>query len=279
MLAHIVYKSRCRTGTTEAELEALRERFAAHNRAHEITGVLLCDGVYFLQVLEGKRLAVEKLYQRIVGDPRHDEVTTLLSSPVPRRIFAGSGMHLITTRPGHWVDPGELSPLFQEGIEGSIEDRTHAILRAFTSGRWRERTVPRLQAVPGVGAVLEEGVFPRVVPYQDEAAVFAFQPIVNPITRRITAVEALMRGHAGEAPHLVMKRFGGHERHLFDFHSKASAFSLARRLGIRWPLSVNLLPSSLLAVPDAAEVLLTEARRHGFGPKDFIVEKIGRAHV
>lgn len=272
MLAHIVYKSRCRTGTSLRELEALRERFAHNNRAHDITGVLLCDGVYFLQVLEGKRLALEKLYQKIVGDARHDEVTTLLSSPVPRRIFSGLGMHLITTRPGHWVDPGELEPLFQEGIAGSLDDRTHAILRAFTSGRWRERAVPRLQPSASVGEALDQLLFPRVVSYDNEAAVFAFQPIVNPVTRRITAVEALMRGPAGETPHLMMQRLGGQERHRFDFQSKASAFSLARRLGIRWPLSINLLPSSLLAVEDAAEVLLTEARRHGFGPKDFIVE-------
>ena len=55
MLAHIVYKSRCRTGTSLRELEALRERFAHNNRAHDITGVLLCDGVYFLQVRPDKR--------------------------------------------------------------------------------------------------------------------------------------------------------------------------------------------------------------------------------
>jgi EAL domain-containing protein (putative c-di-GMP-specific phosphodiesterase class I) len=272
MLAHIVYKSRCQTPIGKQALEALRAQFDHNNQRLDVTGVLLCDGVYFLQVLEGKRLVLEKLYQKILADPRHQDVATLLSAPVPRRIFAECGMHLITTRPGQWVDPGELAPLFQHDVNGSIEDRTHAILRAFTSGRWRERTVPRVQLAKPVGGVYGGGPLPRVVPLANEAACFAFQPIVNPVTQRITAVEALLRGPDGAAPHVVLNRFSGRELHLFDFQSKASAFSLARRLNIQWPLSINLLPSSLLAVDNAAEVLLTEARRHGFGPADFIVE-------
>jgi EAL domain-containing protein (putative c-di-GMP-specific phosphodiesterase class I) len=110
------------------------------------------------------------------------------------------------------------------------------------------------------------------VPFEDQAACFAFQPIVDPVTQRITAVEALLRGHQGEPPDAVLNRYTGHAQHLFDFQSKASAFALARRLQIAWPLSINLLPSSLLAVDNAAELLLAEAHRHGFGPRDFIVE-------
>lgn len=246
--------------------------FDANNRAQDITGVLLCDGVNFLQVLEGSRQVLEDLYERAVKDRRHLNVAKLLSAPVPRRIFASYGMRLLLNRPGQWVDPAQLSLLFDQHVVGSSEDRTHAILRAFTSGRWSERTSDRFSANRSAANPAIWSDLPRQVAYEDLQACFAFQPIVDPVSRRITAVEALLRGHAGESPQAVLEAYTGHARSLFDFHSKASAFALAKRLNISCPLSINLLPSSLLAVDDAARLLLAEAQAHGFGARDFIVE-------
>ena len=48
------------------------------NAADRITGLLLSNGVAFVQVLEGRKQAVEDCYARIVRDPRHTQATVRL---------------------------------------------------------------------------------------------------------------------------------------------------------------------------------------------------------
>lgn len=73
MLAHIVFKSRCTSDTSPQEMQALRPQFDEKNRQ---IGMLLCDGVYLLQVLEGisRRItSVESLLRGRRSEPL-DEV-------------------------------------------------------------------------------------------------------------------------------------------------------------------------------------------------------------
>ena len=56
------------------ELLAILRQSKAANPLHGITGVLCYSEGIFLQVLEGGRSAVNRLYNRIVADARHREV-------------------------------------------------------------------------------------------------------------------------------------------------------------------------------------------------------------
>ena len=59
-----------------------------------VTGVLCCcpsEGI-FLQVLEGGRSAVNKLYHRIASDSRHSDVELLFYEEIGERTFAGWAM-------------------------------------------------------------------------------------------------------------------------------------------------------------------------------------------
>jgi hypothetical protein len=72
-LYHLIYQSQALTPFGPAELEALLHRGRTHNRAHNLTGLLLhtADG-RFLQVLEGPKTAVRDLfYHVILSDTRH----------------------------------------------------------------------------------------------------------------------------------------------------------------------------------------------------------------
>ena len=72
-----------------ANSELLRQA-RAYNEAHEISGILLyaeSTGEY-LQVLEGEREVVQKLYENIRRDPRHERVFTLGESQIAERNFA-----------------------------------------------------------------------------------------------------------------------------------------------------------------------------------------------
>lgn len=89
MLVRLIYASRVGESFGEGDLAAVLRQSRQHNPANGITG-LLChtDGV-FIQVLEGGREAVNTLYNRVVADPRHRDVTLLAYTEVPERRFAG----------------------------------------------------------------------------------------------------------------------------------------------------------------------------------------------
>jgi Sensors of blue-light using FAD len=62
--------------------------------------VLLQGQGLYLQVLEGERMAVNRLYARIVADLRHQDVALLLLEEVSRRRFAGWSMAHVDLQAG-----------------------------------------------------------------------------------------------------------------------------------------------------------------------------------
>jgi hypothetical protein len=92
MLVRLLYASRAVPAVDHDELLAILRKSKANNPALGITGVLcLSDGI-FLQALEGGRSAVNRLYARIVADPRHTDVELLSYQEIGERRFAGWSM-------------------------------------------------------------------------------------------------------------------------------------------------------------------------------------------
>jgi hypothetical protein len=58
-----------------------------NNDPRNIGGVLCYGDGYFFQCLEGERSAVETLYDRLLKDDRHRDITLLSKRPVPQRMF------------------------------------------------------------------------------------------------------------------------------------------------------------------------------------------------
>jgi len=52
-----------------------------------VTGALLFNSSYFAQALEGPKLAIEQIFEKIQRDPRHGEVTVLSSQTGGQRDF------------------------------------------------------------------------------------------------------------------------------------------------------------------------------------------------
>lgn len=90
MLVRLIYASR--TQASEAELAVILRQSRAHNVPLGVTGLLCHADDWFVQVLEGGRGAVNGLYNTIVRDPRHREVTLLAYSEISERRFAGWSM-------------------------------------------------------------------------------------------------------------------------------------------------------------------------------------------
>ena len=71
----------------DAEITQILQTSRRKNKAQNVTGALLFDSGYFAQALEGPRLAIEQIFERIQRDPRHGDVTVLSSQTDGRRDF------------------------------------------------------------------------------------------------------------------------------------------------------------------------------------------------
>ena len=92
MLVRLMYASRAAAAFDREALGAILRRSRHANPELGITGVLCFSQGIFLQVLEGGRSAVNKLYNRIVTDARHTQVELLRYEEIEERRFASWSM-------------------------------------------------------------------------------------------------------------------------------------------------------------------------------------------
>ena len=92
MLVRLMYASRATETVRPDTLSAILKKSTSNNPGVGVTGVLCFSGTIFLQVLEGGRSQVSKLYNHIARDPRHSEVVLLSYEEVEERNFAGWSM-------------------------------------------------------------------------------------------------------------------------------------------------------------------------------------------
>lgn len=92
MLVRLMYASRAAESINQEALATILRQARSHNPAVGVTGVLCVSDGLFLQVLEGGRLAVSQLYNRIANDKRHRDVALLSYEEIGERRFAGWAM-------------------------------------------------------------------------------------------------------------------------------------------------------------------------------------------
>jgi hypothetical protein len=83
----LIYFSSVRGSLSRADLKDILGRSRRNNAAVGVTGALCFDQNRILQVLEGKRLHVNRVFGRILADPRHHEVGIVTFAPAAERLF------------------------------------------------------------------------------------------------------------------------------------------------------------------------------------------------
>jgi AcrR family transcriptional regulator len=83
----IVYCSRSRSTWTSEDIDGLADAAQRKNRTLGVTGRLLHLPGAFVQALEGPPEPVVGLYRSIEADPRHEQVTLLLDTPLAERAY------------------------------------------------------------------------------------------------------------------------------------------------------------------------------------------------
>lgn len=86
-IVRLTYASRLKKPLGHAALEKIMAVSCRNNQKLGVTGALCSSPRGFLQIIEGPAGAVNDLYNRIVRDPRHTQVTLLEYVKVPFREF------------------------------------------------------------------------------------------------------------------------------------------------------------------------------------------------
>mgnify|MGYP003605950383 FL=1 len=96
-IVRLIYASRLKKKLDHAAVEKIADVSRRNNRKLGVTGALCSSPRGFLQILEGPPEAVNELYNRIVRDPRHADVTLLEYVKVPFREFENWSMAYVRT--------------------------------------------------------------------------------------------------------------------------------------------------------------------------------------
>ena len=95
MLVRLLYVSKEIAEQPSQFAESNLDKFRIENKLSEITGVLCSGEGIFLQVLEGERSAVNKLYVTICKDKRHTDIELLHYEEIKDRVFYAWSMDYI----------------------------------------------------------------------------------------------------------------------------------------------------------------------------------------
>ncbi len=83
----LVYCSIISEKFVQKDIMHILQTSRAFNKQHNITGCLLYHNGEFIQILEGSKLLVQELFNKIKTDPRHTNVILISEEFVEGRIF------------------------------------------------------------------------------------------------------------------------------------------------------------------------------------------------
>lgn len=93
-MIRVIYASRP-AHFTKTDLHDIAAVSARNNETSGITGALIHDASFFLQILEGPEEAVDALLARLLRDPRHTDMAVVFRTRIDATSFAGWEMQLI----------------------------------------------------------------------------------------------------------------------------------------------------------------------------------------
>ena len=101
---------------------------------------------------------------------------------------------------------------------------------------------------------------------------FAFQPIVDVVTREIFSYEALIRGVHNESAGHILGQVSPGSMHRFDQQARVKAILLAAHLGIDCHLNLNMMPLGLISSAESVRSTVEAANRTHFPVEHIVLE-------
>ena len=100
-LKTLTYTSLARLDLLTRDLNDIHQTARHLNALDGITGLLLFDGVRFLQIIEGSETAIDSLVERLRRDPRHSAFEIRDERLVSQRSFPHWSMELLRVSTGY----------------------------------------------------------------------------------------------------------------------------------------------------------------------------------
>lgn len=271
MLTTIIYRSRLCNSVPFKDIESMVAAASKKNEQENITGILLFNGIHFFQLLEGPEDAVKAIYSAICEDVRHYNVVELLFDYAPARRFGKTGMELFDLR--EYSEEKVLQAVLNQGTtryQLTYNDRALQFFSSFVIGTYNANyfEIPPAESWHLIKDESSVSLYPP-----NEGCTFAFQPIIDPMAGDVIAYEALIRTENGSSPEAFFNHLEGDDIYRADLKSKKTAFAMARMLPLKEKLlSINLLPMTLVKIPDAVNILLDDLAANQIVPEQVIVE-------
>ncbi|MGC1067497.1 diguanylate phosphodiesterase [Pantoea agglomerans] len=263
MLTTIIYRSHISDDFPIRTLPAMVDNASKINAAHDVTGILLFNGTHFFQLLEGPEAGIQAVYQRICADRRHHNVVELMRDYAPYRRFGNAGMALFDLR------EHDRSSLLQAVLDKgtskyrlTYDDRALQFLRTFVESREKENYYEVLP--PGYWEFISE--HNDVPDSRPETEGVSFRPVVDPLARQVTAIEATTLRPA------PTDDISGDQLYVNDLATVKKTFAHA---GLVCPdgmtLYVSLLPMTLVVIPNAVDHIVAAIQQAGLVPEQIVV--------
>ena len=86
-MKQLIYCSKAQESVTFEDIKKILERAREKNVEYSLTGMLLYNGSFFLQCLEGPQESIDSLYANILKDNRHKNVYKIDAIDIEKRDF------------------------------------------------------------------------------------------------------------------------------------------------------------------------------------------------
>lgn len=122
LLKCLTYTSRARLDFSEGDLSDILQTARHLNALDSVTGLLVFDGIRFLQIVEGSEQAIDHLEERLRRDQRHSAFEIRDARIIEARSFPDWSMELVKVSVGYKEARTELASILPQHIAPSVRD-------------------------------------------------------------------------------------------------------------------------------------------------------------
>lgn len=121
-LKSLTYTSRARLDLTDGDLQDIHQVARHLNALDGVTGLLVFDGVRFMQIIEGGEEAIDNLVERLRRDPRHSAFEIRDERFVADRSFPDWSMELVRVSAGYMSARSEIASRLPPGTSAEVRE-------------------------------------------------------------------------------------------------------------------------------------------------------------
>jgi hypothetical protein len=119
-LKTLTYTSRARLDLSRRDLADIHESARHLNALDGVTGLLVFDGIRFLQIIEGSEEAIDSLVDRLRRDQRHSAFEIRDERSVDARSFPDWSMELLRVSNGYLNARNEIESALPDGVAPAV---------------------------------------------------------------------------------------------------------------------------------------------------------------